>query len=1024
MGLFDQAVQNAEPELGDGILEMEYFEEKLLKELFGDDARIAYRLKDIGIDIKKVDGHTMADLYSYKGEEVTVCPEPIRFIREYDDVSDRTELAQDRFARAVKEDQRFRRITLGKQPCIQLNGRDGIKVWRGKTYNGINLRPGICSGKTTDFEPVKLGDDNVHGLIVGRTGAGKSVFINALLISLISEYAPWELDLYLADFKKVELSRYMNDDVGNNGTPFTPHVNACAATSEIRYVLSMFRYLADCMHARNEMFTRLGVTKIKEFREKYGVVLPRVLLVIDEFQQLFTEATARESEEIQAILNAITKLGRATGFHLIFASQEMSGTLRGNTLANFKIRMALPCNREVSAEYLGNGAAGNLERGYVLINTEDGNEIRNKKFKVPYIATETKNEEELKGPFYYYLDQIKKCGRTFQDELAYKYSAQKYYQEDLQEKEGSFGDDSICYRGYLNDLWRIRARKNDLIHKHDQFFDAVVLGKTVTFTNKKNDKSSFYIEYGRNRGIMIASPYPDDVAKIRKLLTANLVLSDQNTTHLGMELNGLVYNRFQAEAYINSVREKYDIHTQNYYGLNLEEGMEYLHTVYLLRKNALTYLNDLRNAGQFEEIKECLEDLHRLLLDEEAAAEYEDKMRELEHLAHMLEEEKQRLHLLDSGAARGKRNPFVLYLEEVNQELVTSPEPPKENHLVCFSKLEIYQELIETCVQCLDLAEQITGFMERISSSVDKRMQRLGSLSPEVQDREKVILVRLKCLYNAMDYFLACYLEREAPASKQASVYEAAYSSVAEDVSEYKIYCAEAALQNKEAEQCRNRIEELTRRENVVKSMECAIENVENQCSRFIGQFTEYICTAGKIDCNQPRSVFAYGQNVFHWEFVSDKYSGRQSATLFQKEWNTIKNLFMKRVETGSATVKDLDKYIFWLNGLDELNRYPSFLEEIIRNSINTNILFVAMITSELKDPSVRKAFDYAFVTGNIERFYDMFDIKYTKQMMGAITVNFGIRSKGLNLPFKMYRTELDVVETPNFINELLEELL
>ena len=269
MGLFDQAVQNAEPELGDGILEMEYFEEKLLKELFGDDARIAYRLKDIGIDIKKVDGHTMADLYSYKGEEVTVCPEPIRFIREYDDVSDRTELAQDRFARAVKEDQRFRRITLGKQPCIQLNGRDGIKVWRGKTYNGINLRPGICSGKTTDFEPVKLGDDNVHGLIVGRTGAGKSVFINALLISLISEYAPWELDLYLADFKKVELSRYMNDDVGNNGTPFTPHVNACAATSEIRYVLSMFRYLADCMHARNEMFTRLGVTKIKEFREKY-----------------------------------------------------------------------------------------------------------------------------------------------------------------------------------------------------------------------------------------------------------------------------------------------------------------------------------------------------------------------------------------------------------------------------------------------------------------------------------------------------------------------------------------------------------------------------------------------------------------------------------------------------------------------------------------------------------------------------------------------------------------------------------
>ena len=112
------------------------------------------------------------------------------------------------------------------------------------------------------------------------------------------------------------------------------------------------------------------------------------------------------------------------------------------------------------------------------------------------------------------------------------------------------------------------------------------------------------------------------------------------------------------------------------------------------------------------------------------------------------------------------------------------------------------------------------------------------------------------------------------------------------------------------------------------------------------------------------------------------------------------------------------------MNGLDEINKYPPFMEQIIRDAINTNILFVAMITSELRDSSIRKAFDYAFITGNVERFYDMFNIKYTKQPARAITINFGIQSQGINMPFKMYHTELDTVETPNFLNELLEELI
>ena len=68
----------------------------------------------------------------------------------------------------------------------------------------------------------------------------------------------------------------------------------------------------------------------------------------------------------------------------------------------------------------------------------------------------------------------------------------------------------------------------------------------------------------------------------------------------------------------------------------------------------------------------------------------------------------------------------------------------------------------------------------------------------------------------------------------------------------------------------------------------------------------------------------------------------------------------------------------------------------------------------------IRKAFDYAFVTGNVEKFYTMFDIKYTKQPIDSIVVNFGIRSKGFDIPFKMYKSQLAEIKSPSFIDGLL----
>lgn len=73
---------------------------------------------------------------------------------------------------------------------------------------------------------------------------------------------------------------------------------------------------------RQNFFALIGQQKLSEVRKKYQIVLPRVLLIVDEFQQLFLEATPREATQITDLLTSITKLGRATGFHLMFASNN------------------------------------------------------------------------------------------------------------------------------------------------------------------------------------------------------------------------------------------------------------------------------------------------------------------------------------------------------------------------------------------------------------------------------------------------------------------------------------------------------------------------------------------------------------------------------------------------------------------------------------------------------------------------------------------------------------------------------
>lgn len=441
----------------------------------------------------KDNGELTAPVPYGKREKLFLLNEPLTFIHEMNKCSSLKECFDKRVLRG-------KYISLPKEAVND--------QWWNTTRDQINLRFGReCEHNAGLPIAMPLGDKTVHALIAGQTGSGKSVLMHNLIFNLMMEYPPWELDLYLADFKRVEFSKYMT------GSARAPHIAACAATSEIRYVISLIRHLVDCMNAREDFLKIAGFQKIAKFREaRPDMVLPRILLIVDEFQQLFLEASVSESEQIHRMLTAIVKKGRATGVHIIFASQDLSQTLSRPVLSNFRMRVALNCDPNVSMDVLGNRKAASCETGYVYVNNSDYSEKTNRRFEVPHINMEPTQKDKAdaiengEAPVSHF-DGFLEVMRLMAESLGYK-KVSKFYQEDHQEP----------IEELTKILEKIRPFREDL---EEQYFDALTLGRYVTYCSQKHDIQTLFIERGRNRNILAVSPNTEDICYIQKLLAEN-----------------------------------------------------------------------------------------------------------------------------------------------------------------------------------------------------------------------------------------------------------------------------------------------------------------------------------------------------------------------------------------------------------------------------------------------------------------------------------------------------------------------
>lgn len=145
-----------------------------------------------------------------------------------------------------------------------------------------------------------------HLLIAGTTGSGKSAWINQLILTLLLSKSPNELVLYMIDVKRVEFPKYKN----------FPHVKE--VITDAHKSIKLLESLIEEMERRYELFEKSGVNELELYNNKHkNKKLPYIVCVIDEYAEL-----ANKDKNVHKIIESIVALSRASGIHLIMATQD------------------------------------------------------------------------------------------------------------------------------------------------------------------------------------------------------------------------------------------------------------------------------------------------------------------------------------------------------------------------------------------------------------------------------------------------------------------------------------------------------------------------------------------------------------------------------------------------------------------------------------------------------------------------------------------------------------------------------
>jgi len=224
-----------------------------------------------------------------------------------------------------------------------------------------------------------------HGFIAGQSGTGKSNLLNNIITTIAQKYSPDELRLYLLDYKwGVEFQIYSSH----------PNVEMLMLdNTNIQAGIDVLQQLRQEMILRAKRFFALGATinNIDEYNRKAQQKMPRILMIVDEVQQLFNDFEVRR--KVNPLVKEIAKQGRAFGIHLLFSSQSyVDCKIDDDILSQMPLRIAFTLSNSAECRAIlgsDNTAPMKLPPYSAIFNTKNGDKEFNVVVKTDYFDKES-----------------------------------------------------------------------------------------------------------------------------------------------------------------------------------------------------------------------------------------------------------------------------------------------------------------------------------------------------------------------------------------------------------------------------------------------------------------------------------------------------------------------------------------------------------------------------------------------------------------------------------------------------------
>lgn len=237
-------------------------------------------------------------------------------------------------------------------------------ILEGEIFKGYKKPLAFALGRDVAGLPAIASIENMpHMLIAGTTGSGKSVCVNSILTCMLLYHTPDDLRLVLVDPKRVELTGY-------NGVP---HLLGPVVV-EMDRVIGALQWITREMDKRYHMFAQVGSRNITDYNAKMKLKgekkLPYLVIVIDELADLMMIAP----DETEKTITRLAQLARATGIHMILATQRPSvDVVTGLIKANFPARIAFAVASNTDSRVILDqpGAEKLLGRGDMLYQAPD-----------------------------------------------------------------------------------------------------------------------------------------------------------------------------------------------------------------------------------------------------------------------------------------------------------------------------------------------------------------------------------------------------------------------------------------------------------------------------------------------------------------------------------------------------------------------------------------------------------------------------------------------------------------------------